>query len=165
MRMGASLRQQTVVVWHGGCRFDGRAGDRRRGQVSRSEPLTSSPRSDHRRCTSAALKKPRDDLRVLTNLFTGSPALPCGQPVIGPALGAASMRQLGLVIVTCFGLAACATQQQTVGTAAGVAAGAVVAGPVGAVVGGAAGAIVTAPRGYRRVYRGPRRVYRRRYYY
>jgi osmotically inducible lipoprotein OsmB len=75
------------------------------------------------------------------------------------------MRKLGLVLFTCFGLAACATQQQTVGTAAGVAAGAVVAGPVGAVVGGAAGAIVTAPRGYRRVHRGSRRVYRRRYYY
>jgi hypothetical protein len=29
------------------------------------------------------------------------------------------MRKLGLVLFTCFGLAACATQQQTVGTAAG----------------------------------------------
>ncbi len=75
------------------------------------------------------------------------------------------MRKLGLILFTCFGLAACATHQQTVGTAAGVAAGAVVAGPVGAVVGGAAGAVITAPRAYRRVYYGPRRVYRRRYYY
>jgi NAD(P)H-dependent flavin oxidoreductase YrpB (nitropropane dioxygenase family) len=33
--------------------------------------------SDHRRPTSAALKKPRHDLTVLTNLFTGLPALPC----------------------------------------------------------------------------------------
>jgi osmotically inducible lipoprotein OsmB len=73
------------------------------------------------------------------------------------------MRKLGLVLFTCLGLAACATQRQTVGTATGAVAGAVVAGPAGAVVGGAAGAVVTAPRGYRRVYRG-RRVYRRGYY-
>jgi osmotically inducible lipoprotein OsmB len=76
-------------------------------------------------------------------------------------IGRSDMRNLALVLFACLGLASCATQRQTVGTAAGVAAGAVVAGPVGAVVGGAAGAIVTAPRGYRRVYRGPRRAYRR----
>jgi osmotically inducible lipoprotein OsmB len=75
------------------------------------------------------------------------------------------MRKLALVVLACLGLGACATQRQTVGTATGVAAGALVAGPVGAVVGGAAGAVVTAPRGYRRVYRGPRRVHHRRYYY
>ena len=73
------------------------------------------------------------------------------------------MRKLGLILMTCFGLGACASERQTVGTAAGVAACAVVAGPIGAVVGGAAGAIVTAPRSYRRVYRGPRRVHRRRH--
>jgi osmotically inducible lipoprotein OsmB len=73
------------------------------------------------------------------------------------------MRKFALILIACLSLAACATQRQTTGTAVGVAAGAVVAGPVGAVVGGAAGAVVTAPRGYRRVYRGPRRAYYRRY--
>jgi osmotically inducible lipoprotein OsmB len=72
-----------------------------------------------------------------------------------------AMRKLGLILVACLSLAACATERQTAGTAVGAAAGAVVAGPVGAVVGGAAGAVVTAPRGYRRVYRGQRRVVRR----
>jgi osmotically inducible lipoprotein OsmB len=74
-----------------------------------------------------------------------------------------AMRKLGLILAASLSLAACATERQTAGTAVGVAAGALVAGPVGAVVGGAAGAVVTAPRGYRRVYRGARRMahYRR----
>jgi osmotically inducible lipoprotein OsmB len=74
------------------------------------------------------------------------------------------MRKLGLILIACLSLGACATERQTAGTAVGVAAGALVAGPVGAVVGGAAGAVVvTAPRGYRRAYRGQRRMahYRR----
>jgi osmotically inducible lipoprotein OsmB len=56
------------------------------------------------------------------------------------------MRNLGIVLLVCLSVAACATRQQTAGTAAGAVGGAVVGGPVGAVVGGAAGAVVTAPR-------------------
>jgi hypothetical protein len=74
------------------------------------------------------------------------------------------MRKLGLILFASILVAGCATERQTAGTAVGVAAGAVVAGPVGAVVAGAAGAVVTAPRGYRRVYRGPRRAARYRQY-
>ena len=77
MRMGTSLRQQTVVLGRGRCRFDGPLGgyDGAAGlQVGTAYLLTE---SEHRRSASTALKKPRDDLRVLTNLFTGSPALPC----------------------------------------------------------------------------------------
>jgi hypothetical protein len=61
------------------------------------------------------------------------------------------MRKLGLILFASILVAGCATERQT-------------AGPVGAVVGGAAGAVVTAPRGYRRVYRGPRRAARYRQY-
>ncbi len=55
------------------------------------------------------------------------------------------MDKMLLAAVACLGLAACATQRQTVGTGVGAVGGALVGGPVGAVVGGAAGAVVTAP--------------------
>ena len=55
------------------------------------------------------------------------------------------MGKVGLALLCCLSVAACASPQQTTGTAAGVVAGAVIAGPIGAVAGGAIGAYVTAP--------------------
>jgi osmotically inducible lipoprotein OsmB len=55
------------------------------------------------------------------------------------------MKRLAVIMLACFGIAACASPKQTAGTALGAASGLVVAGPVGAVAGGAIGAWVTAP--------------------